>query len=71
MNPKLPTFAGDGTYASWKKATTGGRFVCSPDSSNQRVLVDRHSQAMNQCKKESGYKEDAEVVAWLLRIIEG
>ena len=70
MDAELPVFAGDGTYGSWKKATTGGRFVCSPDSSDQRVLVDRHCQSMNQWRKESGYKEDAEVVDWLLRNVE-
>ena len=66
MNPKLPTFAGDGTYASWEKATTGGRFVCSSDSRDSRVLIDRHCQAMNQWRKDSGFKEDSKVISWLL-----
>ena len=55
MNTKLPTFAGDGTYASWEKATTGGRFVSPPNSSNSRALIDRHSQEMNQWRKDSGF----------------
>ncbi len=66
MNPKLPTFAGDGTYASWKKATTGGRFVCSSDSRDSRVLIDRHSKVMEQWRKDSGFKEDSKVIYWLL-----
>ena len=49
----LPSlFAGNGTYASWKKATTGGRFVYSSDSTGSRVLIDRHCQAMNQWRKD-------------------
>ena len=66
MGTQLPTFAGDGTYSSWKKATTGGRFVCSSDSTGSRVLIDRHCQAMNQWRKDSGYKEDSKVIYWLL-----
>ena len=66
MNPKLPIFAGDGTYASWKKATTGGRFISSPNTSNSRALIDRHSKVMEQLRKDSGFKEDSKVIAWLL-----
>ena len=66
MTTQLPTFDGDGTYASWKKATTGGRFVCSSDSRASRVLIDRHSHAMNQWRKDSGFKEDSKVISWLL-----
>ena len=70
MNTKLPTFAGDGTYASWKKATTGGRFVSPPNSSNSRALIDRHSQEMEQWRKDSGFKEDSKVISWLLSQID-
>ena len=70
MTTELPIFAGEGTYASWKKATKGGRFVCSSDSRNSRVLIDRHSQAMNQWRKDSGFKEDSKVISWLLSQID-
>ena len=70
MGTQLPTFAGDGTYSSWKKATTGGRFVCSSDSRESRVLIDRHSQSMNQWRKDSGFKEDSKVISWLLSQID-
>ena len=70
MNPKLPTFAGDGTYSSWKEATTGGRFVCSSDSRDSRVLIDRHSKVMDQWRKDSGFKDDSKVISWLLSQID-
>ena len=66
MTSELPTFAGYGTYASWKKATTGGRFVCSSDERDSRVLIDRHSKVMGQWRKDSGFKEDSKVISWLL-----
>ena len=44
MSTELPAFAGDGIYGSWKKATTGGRFISAPDSEKANVLVDRHSK---------------------------
>ncbi len=69
MNPKLPTFAGDGTYSSWKEATTGGRFVCSPESKSSRVLIDRHSKDMERLRKNSGLKEDSKVISWLLTLM--
>ena len=70
MKAELPIFPGNGTYSSWKKATTGGRFVSPPNSSNSIALIDRYSQKMNQWRKESGYKKDSEVVDWLLRQVE-
>ncbi len=70
MGTQLPIFAGDGTYASWEKATTGGRFVCSSDSTGSRVLIARYCQAMNQWRKDSGYKEDVEVFSDLLEKIQ-
>ena len=70
MDAELPIFAGDGTYGSWKKATTGGRFVCSSDSRDSRVLIDRHSKVMDQWRKDSGFKEDSKVISWLLSQID-
>ncbi len=70
MDAELPAFAGDGTYGSWKKATTGGRFISAPDSEKAHVLVDRHSKAMNKWRKESGFREDSKVISWLLSQIE-
>ena len=66
MSTQLPTFAGDGTYSSWHKATTGGRFVSAPESGKTRVLVDRHSKSMNKWRKETGFREDSKVISWLL-----
>jgi len=67
MTAELPLFAGNGTYDSWKKSTTGGRFISIPDSTSQRTLVDRHSKIMNQLRKDSGLKDDAEVISWVIR----
>ena len=59
MSIQLPNFA--------SKYITGARFVSSPESKRARVLVDRHSQAMNKWRKESGFTEDTKVISWLLR----
>ena len=69
MDAELPAFAGDGSYGSWEKATTGARFVCSPESKGSRVLIDRHSKDMERLRKNSGLKEDSKVISWLLTLM--